>query len=1230
VAFVSEASDLAARDGDRLADVYLADTAAGRLQLISVASDRGLLPGPKGDGASRSPSVSGDGVLVVFTSTASNLLSPAADGNGAVEDVFLRDTAARTTVLVSVSSRGAAADAASEHAVISAGAGAIAFVSLATNLTGSPVAPGRRRIHVATLRRGVVESLELVGAAADGDSRAPDISADGRHVAFESEATNLDPLDSNRAADVFLLDRSLDRLEIVSLGDGRRRATRACRNPDGDLAVDVFARDLVSGRTERVSIGADGSETRSDCQLAGISADGRFVGFLCRDRLASFDDNDVADFYVRDRLLGRTFVASAIVGRLGTGVPNGAVIAGDLSGDGQSFAHASLATDILPADRTAAPDVYRCVLTQAAQGPFPASNRIVLPIDGALRQYELTGRFADRLLDLRAGETVRGCAVDDRNALWLLTPSRLRRVEALTFRAAQESDTVPVDLAGQTFQGLVAAGGFAYAASSVGVVRFSPEGETLRFAPAVVGGPPPARILLAIAPGGRPWAAFVRAGGARLYELTRELHVVHFRDLPGASPIAMAFEPQGSLLLRSDGAVTRLSRAGGVLWSRVVEGGGGLIAAGDGSVLTASATALVALRGDGRLAFSAPLVLPLAAGAPVLLALDGEGSALIVQEGSRIVQRVRPPAGGRPRAEAFVAGATGPHGGGDITGFLAANVAARGTDMDGDGHSNGAETAELLNPFDVADPAAAERLPAVLGLTATAIGGRRVRLEWTNPVGYRQFYVFRDGQPIAGSPFPFAAAAAGVIDPGVPGGVHVYRVIGQGLGGAGGGGLIDPSEGLDPPFGLFQEASVSQGEGSVLGQVALPAAPQAVAHDAAGSRSFAVLEAGLLWTFDQDLGLVAQEDLPADPFSSLEVRGLAVDQNDAGRPMYLLLGDGRVFRRTGPGATTLFRTLTGFAPGDGGFTGLAVTSGNGNDLFTTMAGPGVDCLIGFFRSTGQMQPGADASLSATLDTPVLQSLGVARIGAGFLAGAALDESFPPPTIDRIVKLDLGPDFAISDAGASVSLGALASDDIAGFDYVPGSGILVADRAGSRLVLLEATFPGSLAVLAASPAVGRWDEPAAGVQISGTGFGANAADLQVKVDGYAVAVKGLAGGTITVDIPPLGEAGAVEIEVSTLASTAFLYPGFTFGFVRGDANNDRRVDISDALAVLGYLFLGSAAPPCLDGADVDDNEAVEITDAVADLNFLFLGNVQPAAPFPGPGLDPAGDALGCGE
>jgi hypothetical protein len=95
-------------------------------------------------------------------------------------------------------------------------------------------------------------------------------------------------------------------------------------------------------------------------------------------------------------------------------------------------------------------------------------------------------------------------------------------------------------------------------------------------------------------------------------------------------------------------------------------------------------------------------------------------------------------------------------------------------------------------------------------------------------------------------------------------------------------------------------------------------------------------------------------------------------------------------------------------------------------------------------------------------------------------------------------------------------------------------------------------------------------------------------------------------------------GAADINLDGFADgadecpmTALLGLG---GFRRGDANDDRLVDISDALFVLAYLFSGGRSPLYPAAADANADSAVEISDPIYLLDYLFSGGPEPSAPF----------------
>jgi hypothetical protein len=95
--------------------------------------------------------------------------------------------------------------------------------------------------------------------------------------------------------------------------------------------------------------------------------------------------------------------------------------------------------------------------------------------------------------------------------------------------------------------------------------------------------------------------------------------------------------------------------------------------------------------------------------------------------------------------------------------------------------------------------------------------------------------------------------------------------------------------------------------------------------------------------------------------------------------------------------------------------------------------------------------------------------------------------------------------------------------------------------------------------------------------------------------------------------PATEGGAVEIEVT---------------FIRGDANHDCMLDISDAVYAVAWLFQGGPGFPCQDSADTNNDGLLDLADPIYHLNYLFQDGPSPSIPFPLPGLDPDQDSLDC--
>lgn len=81
-------------------------------------------------------------------------------------------------------------------------------------------------------------------------------------------------------------------------------------------------------------------------------------------------------------------------------------------------------------------------------------------------------------------------------------------------------------------------------------------------------------------------------------------------------------------------------------------------------------------------------------------------------------------------------------------------------------------------------------------------------------------------------------------------------------------------------------------------------------------------------------------------------------------------------------------------------------------------------------------------------------------------------------------------------------------------------------------------------------------------------------------------------------------------------------------VRGNANNDRKIDIADSVWIINELFRGGPPTLCQDAADVNDDGQVDASDAVYNIQYLFQGGSAPPQPFPDCGIDPTEDELGC--
>ncbi|MEO7837391.1 MAG: calcium-binding protein, partial [Acidimicrobiales bacterium] len=145
--------------------------------------------GEQGQAGSTSPNMSGDSRFIAFESLATNLV--AGDTNG-VWDVFVHDKLTGATERVSVGNDESQANEQSVSPEVSADGRFVAFHSIATNLVPGDT-NNRADVFIRDRQTGSTERLSVAGGGAqsDGQSSGASINADGRYVAFESVATNL-------------------------------------------------------------------------------------------------------------------------------------------------------------------------------------------------------------------------------------------------------------------------------------------------------------------------------------------------------------------------------------------------------------------------------------------------------------------------------------------------------------------------------------------------------------------------------------------------------------------------------------------------------------------------------------------------------------------------------------------------------------------------------------------------------------------------------------------------------------------------------------------------------------------------------------------------------------------------------------------------------------------------------------------------------------------------------
>jgi Tol biopolymer transport system component len=364
----------------QLGFVFLHDRLLGTNTLVSHAAGS---PSQPANNPALDASVSAAGNYVLFESSATDLLSGAADAND-VEDLFLWQRTTGTTTLVShaAGSPGTAADQGGHDGSLSADGRYLAFLSRSSDLVPG-FSSGSGPLDDAFLFDWTTGTISLITSAAGSPTQGSPgtesvrISAGGRYVVFASYADNLIAGQQDVfSADVFVWDRVTGTTELISHAAGSTTATAqgdsvfASISADGryvafhsdapDLVAgftpgassfNAYVHDRLTGITQLISRTSASATTGAGGQAPTISDDGRYVSFqssgtgLVPGQVGPA--SPLGQIYVFDRVSGTMTLVSHAAGTLVT-ASNGYTSQPRISADGSFVSFVSESTNLIP------------------------------------------------------------------------------------------------------------------------------------------------------------------------------------------------------------------------------------------------------------------------------------------------------------------------------------------------------------------------------------------------------------------------------------------------------------------------------------------------------------------------------------------------------------------------------------------------------------------------------------------------------------------------------------------------------------------------------------------------------------------------------------------------------------------------------------------------------------------------------------------------------------------
>ena len=336
--------------------IYLWDAQTGTNTLVSANLNNS---GPA-NGFCDSPVVSANGQFVAFVSTATNLIANALAG---AWHVYLRDLQAGVTQLLDADTNGVGTGVAPTLApALSADGSVVAFDS--ANLLSD-----NRHLNYNVFARDLTAGITGLISVRQPvlPSQTPNglsgltpfsVSANGRFVAFYSDADDLVPNDTNEFGDVFVRDLIAGTNILVSMntngnasGDGL--STDPSISSNGQYVVftssadnlvaggtneqNVYIRDWQAGTAALVSVSTNGvNPGNGDSFLPILSADGRYVLFHSKASNLAGSSGGGENLFFRDLQTGTTYALTSATSGIG-------VYSASMTPDGQSVAFIGMA-----------------------------------------------------------------------------------------------------------------------------------------------------------------------------------------------------------------------------------------------------------------------------------------------------------------------------------------------------------------------------------------------------------------------------------------------------------------------------------------------------------------------------------------------------------------------------------------------------------------------------------------------------------------------------------------------------------------------------------------------------------------------------------------------------------------------------------------------------------------------------------------------------------------------